>query len=157
MFVTAADDVLPDRDEDAWTTAAALAPEPGTPLTAGELDRLLQAMGDFVDLKCPFTLGHSRAVTELTENAATFAALPQGDVDVLRRAASVHDLGRIGVSNQVWEKPGALTSAERERVRMHPYLTGRILARVGGLEAVRNTRSPSRAAGRIRLSERYPR
>ena len=133
-FVTAADDVLPDRDEDAWTTAAALAPEPGTPLTAAELDRLLQAMGDFVDLKCPFTLGHSRAVTALTENAASFAALPQVDVDVLRRAASVHDLGRIGVSNQVWEKPGALTSAERERVRMHPYLTGRILARVGGLE-----------------------
>ena len=139
VFAADADDLLPADDEDAWTTAAKMAPDPGPPLTGGELDRLLQAMGDFVDLKCPFTLGHSRAVAELTENAARCAELPQDEVDVLRRAASVHDIGRIGVSNQIWEKPGQLTSAERERVRMHPYLTGRILARVGGLEAVRNT------------------
>ena len=90
-----------------------------------------------MDLKCPFTLGHSRAVAQLAENAGKCAGLPQDDVDVLRRAGYVHDLGRIGVSNRVWEKPGELTHAERERVNLHPYLTGRILARVGGLKAVR--------------------
>jgi HD-GYP domain-containing protein (c-di-GMP phosphodiesterase class II) len=94
-------------------------------------------MGDFVDLKCPFTLGHSRAVAELAENAGKCAGLPQDEIDILRRAGYVHDLGRIGVSNRVWEKPGELTHAERERVHLHPYLTGRILARVGGLKAVR--------------------
>ncbi len=138
VFIAAADDVLAEN-EDAWATAAALAPDPGAPMSDGQLDRLLQAMGDFVDLKCPFTLGHSRAVAELTENAARCAGLPQQEVDVVRRAGYVHDLGRIGVSNRVWEKPSQLTGAERERVQMHPYLTGRILARVGGLEAVRNT------------------
>lgn len=137
VFAAAVDDLLPDS-EDAWSTAASFAPDAGATVASSELDRLLQAMGDFVDLKCPFTLGHSRAVTALTENAARCAGMPQDDVDVLRRAASVHDLGRIGVSNRLWEKPGQLTNAERERVQMHPYLTGRILARVGGLEAVRN-------------------
>jgi HD-GYP domain-containing protein (c-di-GMP phosphodiesterase class II) len=137
VFTAAADELLRE-DDDAWSTAAALAPDPGEPLSGPALDRLLRAMGDFVDLKCPFTLGHSRAVAELAENAARCAGLPQDEVDVLRRAGYVHDLGRIGVSNRVWEKPGPLTDAERERMQMHPYLTGRILARVGGLKAVRD-------------------
>lgn len=135
-FTAAADDLLRD-DEDVWSTATRLAPDPGASLSGPALDRLLRAMGDFVDLKCPFTLGHSRAVAQLAENAGTCAGLSQDDVDILRRAGYVHDLGRIGVSNRVWEKPGELTHAERERVNLHPYLTGRILARVGGLKAVR--------------------
>jgi HD-GYP domain-containing protein (c-di-GMP phosphodiesterase class II) len=48
----------------------------------------------------------------------------------------VHGLGRLGVSNQIWEKKGQLSTAEWERLRMYPYLTGRILSRVGGLESV---------------------
>ncbi|BBZ37849.1 HD domain-containing phosphohydrolase [Mycobacterium conspicuum] len=135
-FAAAADDLLREH-EDVWSTAAELAPDPGAALDDAALDRLLCAMGDFVDLKCPFTLGHSRAVAQLAENAGKCAGLPPDDVDVLRRAGHVHDLGRIGVSNRVWEKPGELTHAERERVNLHPYLTGRILARVGGLKAVR--------------------
>ncbi len=136
VFTAAADDLLCEN-EDVWSTAGALAPDPGEALNGSALDRLLRAMGDFVDLKCPFTLGHSRAVAELAENAGTCAGLPQDEIDILRRAGYVHDLGRIGVSNRVWEKPGELTHAERERVHLHPYLTGRILARVGGLKAVR--------------------
>ncbi|MCW2560540.1 MAG: LuxR family transcriptional regulator [Mycobacterium sp.] len=136
VFTEAADDLLREN-EDGWSTAAALAPDPGEALDGPALDCLLRAMGDFVDLKCPFTLGHSRAVAELAENAGKRAGLPQDEVDILRRAGYVHDLGRIGVSNRVWEKAGELTGAERERVQIHPYLTGRILARVGGLKAVR--------------------
>src|SRR6201993_1597404 len=136
VSTAAADDLLREN-EDVWSTAAGLAPDPGEALSGPALDRLLRAMGDFVDLKCPFTLGHSRAVAELAENAGKCAGLPQDEIDILRRAGYVHDLGRIGVSNRVWEKPGELTHAERERVHLHPYLTGRILARVGGLKAVR--------------------
>jgi HD domain len=54
----------------------------------------------------------------------------------VRRAGHVHDLGRIGVSNSIWSKPGQLTSAEFERVRLHPYLTVRILCNVRGLAPV---------------------
>jgi HD-GYP domain-containing protein (c-di-GMP phosphodiesterase class II) len=53
-----------------------------------------------------------------------------------RRAAHIHDIGRIGVSNQIWSKPGDLTMAEFERMRLHPYLTERILHRVPGLKDV---------------------
>ena len=48
----------------------------------------------------------------------------------------MHDLGRLGVSNAVWDKPGALTAAETERVRLHPYLTERMLAACPGLAAL---------------------
>src|SRR5258705_8378496 len=59
--------------------------------------------------------------------------MPEDDVRTLRRAGLVHDLGRLGVSNSIWDKPAALGSAELERVRLHPYLTDRMLARVGAL------------------------
>src|ERR1700757_1248989 len=54
----------------------------------------------------------------------------------MRRAGHVHDLGRIGISNQIWSKPKPLTAGEFERVRLHPYLTVRILRQVAGLERV---------------------
>jgi DNA-binding CsgD family transcriptional regulator len=49
-------------------------------------------------------------------------------VTALRRAALVHDFGRLGVSNGIWDKRGALTPAEMERVRLHPYLSERMLS-----------------------------
>lgn len=55
---------------------------------------------------------------------------------LIRRAGHVHDLGLIGVSNQIWSKPGPLSAAEFERVRLHPYMTVRILSQVAGLEQV---------------------
>jgi HD-GYP domain-containing protein (c-di-GMP phosphodiesterase class II) len=96
---------------------------------------LLAALGDFADLKCPFTMGHSRAVAELGAAAATRMGLPTIEVDRVRRAGYVHDLGRMGVPNSVWEKSAVLTDSDRERIRLYPYLTGRILTRVRGLEA----------------------
>ena len=121
---------------DAWEAALAVSPDRGTRLTAEELDRLLVAMGDFVDLKCPFTLGHSRGVARLAGRAAEATALPAEEVVRITRAAHVHDIGRIGVSNQVWSKPSSLTAAEWERVRLHPYLTVRILTHVHGFESI---------------------
>ncbi|HTI23679.1 MAG TPA: HD domain-containing phosphohydrolase [Kutzneria sp.] len=123
-------------DDDVWTAALRQAPDNTSSLTEAELDDLLLAIGDFADLKCPFTIGHSRGVAELAAQAARGCGLPEPDVRLVRRAALVHDLGRMGVPNSLWEKPGPLTEAEWERVRLHPYLTGRILRRVPGLEQV---------------------
>jgi DNA-binding CsgD family transcriptional regulator len=121
---------------DVWATALQQAPDRHTPLDAGSLDSLLIALGDFVDLKCPFTVGHSRAVARIAGDAAKVIGLDVDTVALLRRAGHVHDLGRIGVSNQIWSKPSALTAAEFERVRLHPYLTARILNQVPGLDRV---------------------
>ncbi|NBH11784.1 HD domain-containing phosphohydrolase, partial [Amycolatopsis sp. SID8362] len=112
------------------------APDRDRTLTEPELDELLTAIGDFADLKCPFAIGHSRGVADLAAEAARRAGLSEADTRLVRRAGLVHDLGRLGVPNSVWEKPGPLTEAERERVRLHPYLTGRILRRVKGLADV---------------------
>lgn len=121
---------------DAWTTALQQAPDRHTRLDAGGLDALLIALGDFVDLKCPFTAGHSRAVAALAADAAVAAGLDAEAVASTRRAGHVHDIGRIGVSNQVWSKASGLTMAEFERMRLHPYLTERILRQVPGLASV---------------------
>jgi putative nucleotidyltransferase with HDIG domain len=123
-------------DQDAWTCALAMAPDADLMLRDSELDAMLGALGDFADLKCPFTVGHSRAVAELAAAAATRVGLALVDVEGVRRAGLVHDLGRMGVPNSVWEKSASLTESDRERIRLYPYLTGRILSRVGGLGPV---------------------
>ena len=106
------------------------------PLGPDRLDAALAAIGDFIDVKSPYTLGHTRAVTELTVGAAAELAWPADEVTHVRRAALLHDLGRLGVSNAVWDKSGALTAAEAERVRLHPYLTDRMLAGSPALAAL---------------------
>ncbi|WP_101948095.1 HD domain-containing phosphohydrolase [Mycobacterium sp. 3519A] len=121
---------------DVWAMALQQAPDRHTKLDEHALDDLLVAIGDFVDLKCPFTLGHSRATAQLAADAASAAGLDGDAVRLTRRAAHIHDIGRIGVSNQIWSKPGELTMAEFERMRLHPYLTERILHRVPGLKDV---------------------
>jgi HD-GYP domain-containing protein (c-di-GMP phosphodiesterase class II) len=123
-------------DQDVWTKALELAPDNDAMLRGADLDTLLSAVGDFADLKCPFTVGHSRAVAELSAAAATRMGLPPTEVDVVRRAAMVHDLGRMGVPNSVWERSAPLSESDHERIRLYPYLTGRILNRVQGLERV---------------------
>ncbi|MGD8167203.1 HD domain-containing phosphohydrolase [Herbiconiux sp. P16] len=128
--------LFPDPGDDPWERALTLVPEAEVPLDEPQLDVLLTAIGDFADLKCPFALGHSRNVAALAEAAAGQLGLAAGEVTAIRRAGHLHDVGRIGVSNQVWSKPAELTGAEWERVRMHPYLTDRVLTRITGLGRV---------------------
>ncbi len=96
-------------------------------LTGDRFDGALEAIADFVDVKSPYALGHSRAVSELAAEAARRLDAADGEVRDLRRAGLIHDLGRLGVSNAIWDKRGPLGRGEWERVRMHPYLTERML------------------------------
>ena len=109
-------------------------------------------MADFVDVKSPYTIGHSRGVAELAESGARPYGLDAADTALLRRAALVHDLGRLGVPNTVWDKPGPLTPAELERARMHVYLGERMLASSPALAplaavAVQHHERPRRKSG----------
>jgi HD-GYP domain-containing protein (c-di-GMP phosphodiesterase class II) len=107
----------------------ALEAEPAPPLCIPEfrLDELTLAFAEFADLKSPFMVGHSSGVARLAETAAQALGWPQNERTALRRAALLHDLGRTGVPNGVWDKPGRLSPVEFERVRLHPYYTERIL------------------------------
>ncbi|HET8928920.1 MAG TPA: HD domain-containing phosphohydrolase [Microbacterium sp.] len=131
-FADAPEQILRLPEEDSWDAALAEAPD-SERIDGPDLDRLAQAIGDFADLKCPFTLGHSRGVAELAGTAGATLGLSQPEVGVIRRAGHLHDVGRLGISNQVWSKPDDLTPADWERVRMHPYLTDRVLTRIPGL------------------------
>jgi len=111
-----------------WDTVMAAEPFSGVRLSETGFDAALEAIADFVDLKSPYTIGHSRAVAELAESAARAFGYSPAEVEKIRRAGLVHDLGRLGVPNTIWDKRGDLTAAEVERVRMHPYLTERMLA-----------------------------
>ena len=93
-----------------------------------DLPVVAAAFGDLADIKTPFTHGHSSEVARLSVAAATRLGLDRETIARLQVAALLHDLGRAGVSNAVWEKPGPLTTAEWEQVRMHPYYSERILA-----------------------------
>lgn len=120
---------LAELDDDAC--AAVVDAEPGQVLTIGSdrLDRVLDAVADFTDVKSPFLRGHSSGVAALVTAAAGVASLSDADASVLRHAALVHDVGRIGVPNGVWDRAGPLTAQQWERVRLHPYLTERVLRR----------------------------
>lgn len=111
-----------------WDAVIQAEPGLGRALSNEELDAALEAIADFTDLKSPYTLGHSREVADLAADAARILGLPEDDVRLVRRAGLVHDLGRLGVSNAIWDKREPLTAAERERVRLHAYLTERILS-----------------------------
>jgi HD-GYP domain-containing protein (c-di-GMP phosphodiesterase class II) len=128
-FATYGPEILDSLDDASWD--AVIAGEPGARprLSGPTLDAALEALGDFADLKSPWFTGHSRRVAELAAAAATQSGLPPDDVTRLRRAALVHALGRAGVPNTIWDKPGSLTLAERERMQLSAYYTDRILRR----------------------------
>jgi HD-GYP domain-containing protein (c-di-GMP phosphodiesterase class II) len=123
-----ADQVLGGLDAvQAWPAVIAAEPALAVELSAKQLDSALAAIANFVDLKSPFTLGHSVAVAELAEESGCRLGLPPEQVLMLRRAGFVHGFGRLGVSNSIWDRPGPLSAGEWERVRMYPYLTERML------------------------------
>ena len=129
LFCAEAGDVFAELESVAsWDAVIAAEPALAVVLSEDELDQALEAIADFVDVKSPWTLGHSRAVAELAVEAARLLGFPPDDIVLVRRAALLHDLGRLGIPNSIWDKPGSLSAAEMERVRLHPYLTGRMLA-----------------------------
>jgi HD-GYP domain-containing protein (c-di-GMP phosphodiesterase class II) len=116
-------------EESIWTEALELEPEPRPWAPTSRLNGFAAAFGDFVDLKSIYWLGHSGAVADLAEGAGRTLKMTAADVLLVRRAALLHGLGRVAVSNRIWDKPGRLSPGEWERVRLYPYFTDRILSR----------------------------
>jgi HD-GYP domain-containing protein (c-di-GMP phosphodiesterase class II) len=117
-----------------WQIALDREPEPRPWVPTSRLDDVAAAFADFADLKSTYTLGHSSGVAELAAGAAAKAHLEPVAVERVRRAALLHDLGRVSVPTAIWEKPAKLTPAEWERVRLHPYYTERALAQSTALQ-----------------------
>jgi DNA-binding CsgD family transcriptional regulator len=143
VFIDDAAGFLAPLDESlSWQRVLDIEPEPRLMLSDAEVERTLCAVADFCDLKSPFTPAHCRSVARLVEAAGRHCKLPPRDIDVLRRAALVHEVGLVGITSSIVEKTTALTEVEFEKVRLHPYYAERVfanqpyLASIGSLAAM---------------------
>jgi HD-GYP domain-containing protein (c-di-GMP phosphodiesterase class II) len=136
-FAASADELLAAaRVGDPRELMLEVEPEPVLACTEADLPDVAAAFGDLVDVRTPYTHGHSAEVARLATGAGERLRLDASTLRRLELAARLHDLGRSAVSNSIWEKPGRLTGAEWEQVRMHPYHSERILATSRALEPV---------------------
>jgi HD-GYP domain-containing protein (c-di-GMP phosphodiesterase class II) len=147
IFCERAEELLAGLDsEPTWQTVQAIEPGPQLTLDETAFDTACEAMADFTDIKSPYFLNHSRRVAELAARTAEHCGLPPGDVQLVRRAGYLHDLGKVGISAGLWGKADSLTEREWEKVRLHPYYTERVLARpaqladIGALAALHHER-----------------
>ncbi|MDN5933934.1 MAG: LuxR family transcriptional regulator, partial [Pseudonocardia sp.] len=124
------------EDGAVWEEVLAAEPEPVRRIGPVAVDRALAAVGDFADLRSRWTRGRSARLSGLAVAAGRTCGLAPGEISVLGRAALVADLGAVGVPAGIWERPGPLGVDEAERVRLHPYLSERVLGRCPGLAPV---------------------
>jgi putative nucleotidyltransferase with HDIG domain len=103
---------------------------------AARLDRIAEAFAGIVDAKSPFTARHSAGVADIAAAIAATMGLGGATERLVRRAGLLHDVGKLGVSNQILDKPGRLTDQEWRAVRHHPRLSLVILRRVPALADV---------------------
>ena len=128
LIASEGDLILAGLDEvGTWDAVIDIEPSLAIYLNGDEFDSALEAVANFIDLKSPYFLGHARGLAELAATAANELGMPPEEVRTLRRASLVQGFGRLGVSNSIWDKRGPLGAGEWERVRLHPYLTERIL------------------------------
>ncbi|MGH7427035.1 MAG: HD-GYP domain-containing protein [Candidatus Methylomirabilaceae bacterium] len=133
-FCREAASLMQEAEEQAsWEQLLEYEPSPADVVPADRINDALRAIADFADLKDPHTVGHSRGVAELADAGAKLLGLPADDVELVRRSALLHDLGRVGVPNGIWEKRTRLTEQEWERVRLHAYFAERATARCAAL------------------------
>ena len=134
-FAADADGLLSALDApDLLACAVAAEPPPVALVPVDQQERVSQAFATFADLKGRFLLGHSGHVAWLAGKAAE-AAGHDGDARrTIRTSALLMDMGRVGISSAIWDRPAPLGPVEWERVRLHPYWTERILRRCPGLE-----------------------
>jgi HD-GYP domain-containing protein (c-di-GMP phosphodiesterase class II) len=90
---------------------------------------LLEQMADMVDLRDPYTGGHSRRVAEYTTVILKQLQMDGHDVELMITAARIHDIGKVGVPDAILNKPGRLTDEERLLMEQHPVLGANLLLR----------------------------
>ena len=135
------DEVLTWRADRAWW-ALMRGPEAGDAVLEAEpddrlrpvdddgLDAIAGAFAEIIDAKSPYTSSHSRGVARFAVAIGEQMGLDAADLRDLRRGALLHDIGKLGVSSRILDKPGALTRRERTAIERHPAYGWQILKRV---------------------------
>jgi putative nucleotidyltransferase with HDIG domain len=125
------------EDRDLINKVQALEPEQRrTRANEDTVDNICVAFAEVIDAKSPFTYRHSNGVADAALEIARWLGMSARQMKLLRRAALLHDIGKLSVSNSILEKPAKLTSEEWKVVRDHPYYTLEILKRIPGFEGL---------------------
>ncbi len=119
------------RSDDLQEAIFALEPAQSSSLVDEDyLDDIAAAFAQVVDSKSPYTSGHSDRVTLFTDLIAKQMEFSAERRRWLKRAALLHDIGKLGVSNTILDKPGKLDEAEWVAMKLHPAYTETILSRI---------------------------
>ena len=102
------------------------------PLTGQRIDNICIAFAEVIDAKSPFTYRHSAGVAEAAVGIAKTLGLSPTETTLIRRAALLHDIGKLSVPNSILEKPDKLDSSEWDIVKRHPFYSLEILRRIPG-------------------------
>jgi len=94
------------------------------------LDRIAEAFAKVIDAKSPYTFQHSARVAAIAGDIAVNLEVDGSERRDLHRAALLHDIGKLTISNQILDKPSGLTDEEFTQMKQHPAFTVRILERV---------------------------
>jgi HD-GYP domain-containing protein (c-di-GMP phosphodiesterase class II) len=135
------DRVLAWRSDRGWweslrapdLAARVVAEEPGPrarTVDDGGLDRIAAAFAEIIDAKSPFTFRHSSNVAELGRGTALAMGLGETEARRIHRAGMLHDVGKLGISSRILDKPGPMTAEERREMERHPVYSRDILAPV---------------------------
>jgi putative nucleotidyltransferase with HDIG domain len=121
-------DALTDTFNSLMATVAAAEAE-----TRGAYVGAIRALALALDARDPYTAGHSERVSTISVTVGHHMGLGEEDLDTLRLGALLHDIGKIGISDDVLRKPGPLTPLEYEAIKQHPVTGARILRSVAFL------------------------
>jgi len=110
--------------------------EPGTAIRASaeRIDNICRAFAEVIDAKSPYTFTHSMGVAEAAVDISEGLGLAPQTTNMVRRAALLHDVGKLSVSNAILEKPGKLNDDEWKTMKMHPVYTKKIVEKISGFE-----------------------
>ena len=139
------------RDDDFWAGVLGRSPERHLGVLEPEdqiliadearLDDIARAFARVIDAKSPYTYLHSERVAELAVTIGRRLHFDDLELRDLRRAGLLHDIGKLGVSTLILDKPDRLTERERAEIRVHPAYTQRILERVTAFAGIVGTAS----------------
>lgn len=112
-------------------TILALEPQPHGLLDATACEEACIAIADMIDMRMPFTFGHSRAVATLADAAGKCMGLSDAERQAMRWAGYTHDIGELAVPVSTWLKAAPLSIREVDLAHLHPYHGERALAALG--------------------------
>ncbi len=119
--------------------AALAGQEPGEGvrwIESNDLDRVAEAFADIIDAKTPCTWLHSRGVAHIGQSVARRLGCSPPDVRTIYRAGLLHDIGKLGISNRILDKPGPLTEVEFAEIKRHPRYSIDILSHVAAFSDI---------------------